>query len=53
MKCPKCGYVSFEDVDVCKGCGRVMNDREAEGREEQENTFSFAEPRRQPSISRT
>lgn len=24
MKCPKCGYVSFDDVEACKGCGAAL-----------------------------
>ena len=24
MKCPKCGYVSFEYLDQCRGCGRDL-----------------------------
>ena len=26
MKCPKCGYHSFEHLDSCKKCGQGLND---------------------------
>ena len=34
MKCPKCGYVSFDDVDVCKGCGAAIGTEETAEPEE-------------------
>ena len=35
MKCSKCGYVSFDDVDVCKGCGAVIEADESPERGEE------------------
>jgi len=29
MKCPKCGYHSFEHLDSCKKCGQGLSDHKA------------------------
>lgn len=29
MKCPKCGYNSFEQLDDCKKCGQNLSDHKA------------------------
>jgi hypothetical protein len=47
MKCPTCGYVSFDDLEACKKCGTAFNssgEEQADGAQRsrlQEELFSL------------